>query len=487
MYVQWPDAIMCTEYMKVWPETIRSVWTAMVIWEETMRIIIIGCGKVGLSLAEQLNEEHHDLVIIDSSAESLQEVPENIDAMKIVGNGSSIQTLLEAGVDEADILIAVTESDELNLLCGLIAKKAGNCHTIARVRNPVYNKEINFIKERLGVSMIINPELTAATEIARLLRFPSAINIDTFAKGRVELLKFKVRPEFGLNDVPVSKLQERFKSNILVAAVERGEEVHIPNGDFVLKDEDSISIIASPRNAAEFFRIIGLKTNQIRNCMVIGGGKIAYYLAKQLIDMRIDVKIIEKDKKRCEELSELLPEALIVNGDGTNKKLLLEEGLQNAEGIVTLTNLDEENILLTLFAKDQSKAKLVTKVNKIAFDDIIDRLDIGSVIYPKYLTADYILQYVRAMRNSIGSNVETLYQILDGQAEALEFAIRERSQVTGVPLMDLPTKDNLLLGCIHRNGKIIIPRGHDTIEVGDTVIVVTTQKGLHDIQDILKK
>ena len=355
------------------------------------------------------------------------------------------------------------------------------------MRNPVYNKEINFIKERLGVSMIINPELTAATEIARLLRFPSAINIDTFAKGRVELLKFKVRPEFGLNDVPVSKLQERFKSNILVAAVERGEEVHIPNGDFVLKDEDSISIIASPRNAAEFFRIIGLKTNQIRNCMVIGGGKIAYYLAKQLIDMRIDVKIIEKDKKRCEELSELLPEALIVNGDGTNKKLLLEEGLQNAEGIVTLTNLDEENILLTLFAKDQSKAKLVTKVNKIAFDDIIDRLDIGSVIYPKYLTADYILQYVRAMRNSIGSNVETLYQILDGQAEALEFAIRERSQVTGVPLMDLPTKDNLLLGCIHRNGKIIIPRGHDTIEVGDTVIVVTTQKGLHDIQDILKK
>ena len=219
----------------------------------------------------------------------------------------------------------------------------------------------------------------------------------------------------------------------------------------------------------------------------MGRGKIAYYLAKQLIDMRIDVKIIEKDKKRCEELSELLPEALIVNGDGTNKKLLLEEGLQNAEGIVTLTNLDEENILLTLFAKDQSKAKLVTKVNKIAFDDIIDRLDIGSVIYPKYLTADYILQYVRAMRNSIGSNVETLYQILDGQAEALEFAIRERSQVTGVPLMDLPTKDNLLLGCIHRNGKIIIPRGHDTIEVGDTVIVVTTQKGLHDIQDILKK
>lgn len=452
-----------------------------------MRIIIIGCGKVGLSLAEQLNEEHHDLVIIDSSPETLQEVPENIDAIKIVGNGSSIQTLLEAGVDEADILIAVTESDELNLLCGLIAKKAGNCHTIARVRNPVYNREIDFIKERLGVSMIINPELTAATEIARLLRFPSAINIDTFAKGRVELLKFKVRPEFNLDQMPVFQLQDRLKSNILVAAVERDDKVYIPNGNFILKDGDSISIIASPRNAAEFFRTIGLKTNQIRNCMIIGGGKIAYYLTKQLIDMKIDVKIIEKDRKRCEELSELLPAAMIVNGDGTNKKLLLEEGLQNAEGIVTLTNLDEENILLTLFAKDQSHAKLVTKVNKIAFDDIIDRLDIGSVIYPKYLTADYILQYVRAMQNSIGSNVETLYQILDGQAEALEFSIKEESQVTGVPLMELALKDNLLLGCIHRKGKIIIPRGHDMIEAGDTVIVVTTQKGLHDIQDILKK
>ena len=455
--------------------------------EETMRTIIIGCGKVGLTLAEQLCEEHQDVVIIDASAKALQEVPENIDAMKIVGNGSSIQTLLEAGVDQTDILIAVTESDELNLLCGLIAKKAGNCHTIARVRNPEYNQEIEFIKKRLGVSMIINPELAAATEIARLLRFPSAINIDTFAKGRVELLKFKIREEFGLNDVPVYRIQDKLKSNVLVAAVERDDEVFIPNGDFVLKDGDNISIIASPQNAAEFFHTIGLKTNQIKNCMIIGGGKIGYYLAKQLIDMKIGVKIVEKDGERCEELSELLPEAMIVNGDGTDKKLLMEEGLPNAEGVVTLTNMDEENILLTLFAKDQSRAKLVTKVNKIAFDDIIERLDIGSVIYPKYITADYILRYVRAMHNSMGSNVETLYQILDNRAEALEFSIKENSQITGTPLMNLSLKDNLLIGCIHRHGKIIIPRGHDSIEVGDTVIIVTTQKGLHDIQDILKK
>ncbi|RGY95865.1 Trk system potassium transporter TrkA [Clostridium sp. AM58-1XD] len=452
-----------------------------------MRIVIIGCGKVGMTLAEQLCDEHQDVVIIDSSLRRMQEIPENIDAMRIVGNGSSIQTQLEAGVDQADILIAVTGSDELNLLCCLIAKKAGDCQTIARVRNPVYSKEIGFIKERLGVSMVINPELAAATEIARLLRFPSAIKIDTFAKGRVELLKFKIRKEFGLNDVAVSGLQDKLKSNVLVAAVERDEDVYIPNGDFILKDGDSISLIASPQNASEFFHAIGLKTNQVRNCMIVGGGKIAYYLARQLIEMKITVRIIEKELERCEQLSELLPEAMIVNGDGTDKKLLLEEGLQRAEGFVTMTNMDEENILLTLFAKDQSTAKLVTKVNRIAFDDIIERLDIGSVIYPKYITADYILQYVRAMHNSIGSNVETLYQILDNRAEALEFSIREKSQVTGIPLMNLTLKDNLLIGCIHRKGRIMIPRGHDCIEVGDTVIIVTTQKGLHDIQDVMKK
>ncbi len=452
-----------------------------------MKCIIIGCGKVGVTLAEQLWQEKHDVVIIDSSAKRLQEVPDYIDALQIMGNGASIQAQMEAGVNEADILIAVTGSDELNLLCCLIAKKAGHCHTIARVRNPVYSAEIGFIKERLGISMTINPELAAAAEAARLLRFPSAIKIDTFAKGRVELLKFKLRPELRINGMAVSKLQGSLKSDVLIAAVERNDQVHIPNGDFVLRDGDMVSIIASPRHAAEFFKAIGLKTNQVHSCMIVGGGTIAYYLASQLLDMKIHVRILEKDQARCETLSELLPEATIVNGDGTDKKLLLEEGLQRAEGFVSLTNVDEENVMLTLFAKDQSQAKLVTKVNRISFDDIIERLDIGSVIYPKYITADYILQYVRAMQNSIGSNVETLYQLLDGKAEALEFAVHEDSGVTDIPLSRLVLKDNLLIGCINRKGTIRIPRGSDCIQAGDTVIVVTTQKGLSDVRDILKK
>ena len=335
-----------------------------------MKCIIIGCGKVGTTLAEQLCQERHDVVLMDSSAKRLQSIPENIDALRIVGNGSSIQAQMEAGVDEADILIAVTGSDELNLLCCLIAKKAGKCSTIARVRNPVYSQEINFIKERLGISMTINPELAAATEIARLLRFPSAIKIDTFAKGRVELLKFKIRPEFKLNQMAVSALQNTLKSNVLVAAVERADSVYIPNGDFILADGDTVSIIASPQNAASFFSTIGLKTNQVKNCMIVGGSTIAYYLAKQLLAMKIPVRIVEKDPDRCQFLSESLPEAVIINGDGTDKKLLLEEGLTRAEGFVSLTNMDEENLVLALYAKDQSSAKLVTKVNRISFDEI---------------------------------------------------------------------------------------------------------------------
>ncbi len=452
-----------------------------------MKIIIIGCGKVGYALAEGLTEENHDVTIIDSSAQRLQDVTEELDAMSIVGNGSSINTLLEAGAADTDLLIAVTGSDELNLLCCLIAKKQWDCHTVARVRNPIYNKEIDLIKESLGISMIINPELAASAEIARLLRFPSAIRIDTFAKGRVELLKFRIKPEFHLDQVSIAELPRHAKCDILVAGIERGENAHIPNGNFILQNGDLVSIIASPRNAATFFRNIGLATNQVKNCLIVGGGTIAVYLARQLLEMKIRVVIIDKSMERCQQLIEHLPEAVVIHGDGTSRKLLMEENLEGVEAFVALTNMDEENIMLSLFAREHSKGKLITKVNRMSFDNILDQLDLGSIIYPKYITADYILRYIRAMQNSIGSNVETLCHILDGKAEALEFSIRENSPVVGIPLKDMQLKSNLLLGCIHRKGKVLIPRGNDTINVGDTVVVVTTQKGLDDIQDILKK
>ena len=269
--------------------------------------------------------------------------------------------------------------------------------------------------------------------------------------------------------------------------MERGSEVFIPDGNFLLKDGDYITLITSPKNAASFFQRVGLKTHQVKNCMIVGCGTLGYYLAKQLLEMKIDVRIVDHSRERCETLSELLPDATIICGDGSDRKLLMEEGLDMAESFVTLTNLDEENVLLSLFAKDVSSAKIITKINRLAFDDLIQKLDLGSVIYPKYLTADYILQYVRAMQNSIGSNVETLYHILDNRAEALEFVIRENCPLAGIPLSQLKLKDNLRIVCINRHGTISIPRGQDSLQAGDTVIVVTTHLGLHDVQDILKK
>lgn len=451
-----------------------------------MKIIIVGCGKVGASLAERLSLEGHDLVLVDLSAKKIEEASSRYDAMGIVGNGASFNVQTDAGVEDADLFIAVTGADELNLLCCLIAKKAGKCQTIARVRNPMYSKEISFIREQLGISMIINPELTTAREILKLLKFPSAIKIDTFAKGRVELLRFKLPSEVGLGGLTVMEVINRLKTDVLICAVERNEEVVIPNGNYVLHDNDMLSIVGSLKETAQFFEKIGLKSKRVKNSLIIGGGTIAHYLALSLLKLGFRVRIIEMNKDRCDYLSGLLPGADIINGDGSNQHLLMEHGLAHADSFVALTNMDEENIFLSLFAKKHSSAKLISKVNRIAFNDVVDSLDIGSVIYPKYLTADYILQYVRACQNSIGSNVETLYKILDNRAEALEFSIRESSEVTDVPLMDLNLKDNLLICCINRNGTILTPRGQNIIKVGDTVIVVTTVRGLRDIRDILK-
>lgn len=451
-----------------------------------MRIIIVGCGKVGTTLVEQLSLEGHSITVIDKDGDKVQRITNSYDVMGVVGNGAGYNTQIEAGIEKADLLIAVTGSDERNLLCCLFARKAGDCQTIARVRNPIYNQEIQYIKEELGLSMVINPEFAASLEMARLLRFPSAIKIDTFAKGRVELLKFKIRPEFQMDQMPISDIHYKLKCNVLVCAVERGEEVIIPSGNYILQNDDVVSIVARPKLAAEFFHKIGLATSRVKDAMIVGGGKISYYLAKQLLAMGVAVRIIEIDRGRCEELSELLPRATIIQGDGTDQSLLLEEGLKSTEALVALTNLDEENILLALYAKSVSRAKLIAKVNRITFDDVIDRLDIGSVIYPRYITAGYIIQYVRAMQNSIGSNVETLYRIIENRAEALEFCVHENSPVVGIPLEKMDLQDHLLICCIIRGHEVITPKGQDFIKVGDTVIVVTTITGLRDIKDILK-
>lgn len=451
-----------------------------------MQIIIVGCGNVGSTLTEQLSKEGHNITVIDRDGERVEEVANQYDVLGLVGNGASFSVQNEAGVEQAHLLIAVTTSDEVNLLCCLIAKKAGNCSTIARVRNPIYNKEISYIKEELGLSMVINPELAAAMEISRLLKFPSAIKVDTFAKGRVELLKCKVEAGSPLCGQSLIDVSASLRGNILICVVERGEEVFIPDGKFKLREKDMISLVASPRHANEFFKKIGMTTDRIRNVMIVGGGETSYYLTRMLLSTGMGVKIIERDKERCHELSELLPRALIIHGNGTEHNLLQEEGLRQMQAFVSWTGIDEENVMLSLFAKHVSKAKTVTKIQRIAYDEIISGMDLGSVLYPKYITADYIIQYVRAMQNSIGSNVETLYRLIENRVEALEFIVGGQSPLIGIPFKDLRLKENLLVCCINRKGKIIIPGGHDSMEMGDTVVVVTTNTGFHDLKDILK-
>lgn len=450
-----------------------------------MKIIIVGCGKVGTTLAEQLNRENHDITLIDCDSEALQSISDSTDVMSVTGNGAVYQVQMEAGIKEADLLIATTNSDELNMLCCLIAKKAGNCHTIARIRNPEYSAEINYIREELNLSLAINPELVAAREIARLLRFPNAIKIELFAKGRIELLKFMIPKDSILDRMKVMDVVSRLKSNVLICAVERGDDVVIPDGNFEMRGGDKISFIAPHADCADFFRKAGIENNTVNSAMFVGGGKLTVYLAKALADTKIKIKIIEQDEERCRILSELLPHAMIIHGDGSDQKLLLEEGIRQTEAFASLTGFDEENILLSLYAASQSRAKLITKVNKIAFENVINALNLGSVIYPKMLTADIILQYVRAMQNSMGSNIETLYKIVADKAEALEFRVRGDSPVLGIPLEKLRTRNNLLVACINRNGRIIMPRGKDTLEAGDTVIIVTTHTGLNDLKDIL--
>lgn len=451
-----------------------------------MKIIIVGCGKVGTTLAEQLTRENHDITLIDIDGDALRSVSDSIDVMSVTGNGAIYQVQMEAGIKDADLMIATTNSDELNMLCCLIAKKAGNCHTIARIRNPEYSAEIGYIREELNLSLAINPELAAAREIARLLRFPSAIKIEPFAKGRIELLKFRIPEGSTLDQIRVMEVVSKLKSNVLICAVERGDDVVIPDGNFVMSKGDVISFMASHADSADFFRKAGIENNVVKSAMFVGGGKVTYYLAKSLADTRIKIKIIEQKEERCRELSELLPSAMIIHGDGSDQQLLLEEGIRQTEAFASLTGFDEENIMLSLYAASQSKAKMITKVNKISFENVINSLNLGSVIYPKLITADIILQYVRAMQNSMGSNVETLYKIVADKAEALEFRITKDAPVIGIPLEKLQLKSNLLVACINRNGKILTPRGKDTIEAGDTVIIVTTHTGLNDIRDILK-
>lgn len=454
--------------------------------ERGLSIIIVGCGKVGATLIERLVKENHDITVIDEDPELVQTMTGLYDIYGVVGNGASYSTQMEAGVDQADLLIAVTGSDELNLLCCVIAKQAGKCDVIARVRTPDYSEDAPYLKSKLELAMIINPEQEAAREITRILYLPTAIGVSAFARGQAELIHIKVPQGNMLHGKQIRQLSQELSGAVLICAAEREGEVYIPDGAFEIHEGDVLSFISPSRDAKTFLKKIGFQTHQVKDTMIIGGGKAAFYLARKLISAGIDVKIIEKNRKRCEELSTLLPRAVVINADGTDAELLKEAGIMRAESFVSLTGIDEENILVSLHVKGISKAKVVTKINRIAFNQVIDNLDLGSVIYPKYIAAEAILAFVRAKSASKNSNIETMVQLFDNRVEAIEFKIERNSGVTDIPLKQMKLKDNLLVACINREGTILIPGGNDEILVGDSVIIVTTHTGFKNIQDILR-
>lgn len=451
-----------------------------------MRVVVIGGGKVGNKIIEQLSKESHDVTVIEKNPEVIQKINNYLDIACINGNAINYDIQKEAGVDAADIVIGCTSSDEINMFSCLLAKKLGAKHTIARVRNPEYYNQLNYIKDDLGLSMVINPEYVAANEISRILRFPSALKVETFAKGKVELLEFKVGVDSVLVGMKMKEISHKFNLKVLICAVQRANDVIIPNGDLVLEAGDKLSIAASHLELENFLgRIGGLKRN-VKTVMLIGGGKIAYYLCESLKKLNIKIKIIERDIKACNNIADLLPYVDVIHGDGTDQQLLEEEGIDDVDAFVCLTGIDEENIILSMYANSKNIRKVITKVGHSTFLNMTETLNLDTVISPKDITGSIILRYVKAMEASYGSKLNSFYRMVDGKVDVLEFSVGETSKIVGERLADLKLRKHLLLACIVREGSIIIPSGNDIVNAKDNIIIVTKHQDISDVDDIVE-
>ena len=452
-----------------------------------MKIIVLGAGKVGKTLIKHMSNEDHDIIVVDQNATKVEEVVNQFDVIGVVGNGGSYDILMEAGAQDANLIICVTASDELNILAGLMAKKMGTRHTIARVRNPDYSSQRDFMRNQLGFSMIVNPELEAASEIRRVLSFPSAVKVDTFSRGKVELAEFFVEEHSRLNGVELSQLHKITKTNILVCAVSHNEDVIIPDGNYAIKPGDHLYITGTHRDLSRFCLDIGVITTRIKNVIIVGGGKIAYYLSKQLSTQGIKVKIIEKDKNRCQVLAEKLPYVTIIHGDGSDDELLNEEGIENTDAVLALTGLDEENIVLSLSAKSLYHKKTIAKVTRMNYAGLSDVLKVDSIVAPKKIVASQIIRYVRAKMNKDNdSSVKTLYKIVDGEVEAIEFKVTEQFRYLHKTLNEMKIKEHVLVAAIIRENEVIVPKGNTTMELNDYVIIVSRGEIMKSLNDILR-
>ncbi len=453
-----------------------------------MQIVIVGLGKVGRALTEQLTAEGHDIVAIDCDAGRTEDIVNVYDVRGVAGNGACYDVQQEAFETGADLLIATTSSDEINMLACLVAKKIGTRHTIARIRDPEYERQLRIMRGELGLSMIINPEKATAREIARVLRFPSAIKLERFCRGRFELIEYRLNPGNPLIGMALSDLYRNIHVKILICAVARGRDIVIPGGSFTLQEGDKIYLTATPRDLGDFFRRLGIFKARANNVMVVGASSMAYYLIKELRDIRMHITVIDSSAERCRLMSERLPGVLVIHGDAADSELLNEEGLADMDAFVALTGLDETNIILSMYAAQGDRCKVVAKVNRPSFAELATANGmLDSVVSTATVTSESILQYVRAMQNSLGSNIKALHRVVGGRVEALEFIVGSKAPYVNIPLKDLPIRQEVLLaGIVRQNGQAIIPSGSDTLQPGDDVVVITTGARINDLRDILQ-
>lgn len=450
-----------------------------------MNILIVGCGKAGSTLAETLCNEGHNVTVMDTDGEIVRGLVDNNDVQGVVGNGLIVRDLQDAGVEDANILIAMTDSDETNIMCCLIARKLKARHSVARVRNPMYSEQMVFMREELGLSMMINPEYQTANDIARMLRYPNAIHVETFAKGRMDLAEMKVTPDGVLDGLTLSSLTAKLKLHLLVCAVKRGEDITIPDGSFTLRGGDKIYITALHSELSKFYKQVG-DVKRVKSCIIVGGGKISYYLVRQLLELGIQVKIIEQDRDRCNQLSEWYPKAEVIHADGTDQDILMEEGLAKSDACIMLTGIDEENIILSLYASKIGVDKIVTKINRSSLLSISESVGLENIVSPKETTAALVLQYIRARQNSENSNIITLYRLAENKLEAIEFIVRGEAKYINVPLKELHINAGFLIAGIIRGSKRIIPSGDDMLKLNDSVVVVTTNRKITSLDEMFQ-
>ncbi|MBQ7106204.1 MAG: Trk system potassium transporter TrkA [Clostridia bacterium] len=452
-----------------------------------MKIIVVGCGKIGATIIESLVAEGHDVTAVDNNSSVVNDMVEMYDCIGVCGSGTDCNILSETGVETCELFVAVTGSDEFNMLACFMAKSLGAKHTIARIRNPEYNdRNLGFIRQNLGLSMAINPELLAAKEMFSVLQLPSATKVEKFSRRNFEMVEIVVKKDSPIDGMSLIDMRKKYTAKFLVCAVEREDEVFVPDGNFILKTGDKISITASPFETAKLLKSIGLDVKQSKNVMILGATKTSYYLAKMLVTAGTAVKVIDPNKERCEQFSEVLPDAVIINGDVAAQQVLIEEGIKSMDAFVSLTGVDEENILMSLFASSQNVPKVISKINRDEFNALAEQIGIETIVSPRHIIADVLVRYARGLQNSMGSKMETLYKLMDGKAEVLEFLIESDCKIADKPLKELNLKKNTLIAGIIRARKTIIPTGDDKILASDTVIVLAAGQRINDISDIIK-